>query len=226
MRRWLERNWLLLVVSVGIMLASSGVDGIYMGTWQPPRWTWLGLVVNTMFDIASPVITYKYGKLQSSSKKRKYTWPLLVFEVVAIGFSWFFSWRQLRIVMPPTEPIDWEWVAPVSAAAVPLVLAGIGYAMSLGETVITTDNDKSVAANDSALSELRAIVEAQAEQIERLSWPVARMADWESALAGLNGERAAMTETMARDILAKARLREPSPRTLTRFVAKAKEMES
>jgi hypothetical protein len=222
MKRWLGRNWLMLLVSVGIMLASSGVDGVYMGAWQPDRWHWLGLVVNTMFDIASPVITYKYGVLNRNAKKRKYTWPLLVAEVIAIGFSWFFGWRQLRIVMPIIEPTDWGWVAPVSAAATPLVLAAIGYAMSLGETVITDGENAQVFANDGALSELRAIVEQQAQQIERLSWPVARMPDWDSILNGLNGERAEMTETIACDLLAKANLRAPSPRTLVRFVAKAK----
>jgi hypothetical protein len=118
------------------MLASSGLDGTYMARWMSVGWGWSGYILNTMADIAGMVITYQYGCLQRKrdDDKKVKSRRLLVAEWIAVGFSWFFSWRQLRMVMPAVEPDSWQWVSPISAAFIPLLLAYIGYAQSLHET--------------------------------------------------------------------------------------------
>lgn len=133
LKRALQRNS-LWIMSVGLMAASSGVDGAYMATWMPPRAWWLGYVLNTTSDVASEVLMYWFGRLQQErkrTKKRRYSWWLLPATAASIAFSWFFSWRQLLRVMPAVEHSDARWVAPVSAAFVPLMLASVGYAQAL-----------------------------------------------------------------------------------------------
>ncbi len=127
-------NHSLWLVALGLMLASSGLDGIYMSKWMPVGVNWLGLVLNTMSDIGNLVIMYWYGRLRQSprgSKRYKLAGVLLPSELVAVTYSWFFSWRQLRAVLPAIEPENWRWVAPVAAGFIPLLLAFIGYAQSL-----------------------------------------------------------------------------------------------
>lgn len=135
MRIWeaIKRNSLWLM-SIGLMAASSGVDGAYMSTWMPQRAYWLGYVLNTTSDVASEVLMYWFGRLQQErkgSKKWRFSWWLLPAELVIVAFSWFFSWRQLRLVMPAVEGAAAVWVAPVSAAFAPILLAAIGYAQAL-----------------------------------------------------------------------------------------------
>ena len=48
-----------------------------------------------------------------------------------VAFSWFFGWRQLLMVLPQIEGGAATWVAPISAAFVPLLLAATGYAQAL-----------------------------------------------------------------------------------------------
>jgi len=133
-KRWTMDN-LLWIVAMGLMLASSGIDGVYMALWMPIGWAWLGLVLNTVADIANPVISHRFGQLQHdpSAAKRKASWILLGAEVVAVAYSWFFSWRQLLRVLPTVEPEDYPWIAFVSAGFIPLLLAFVGYAESLRE---------------------------------------------------------------------------------------------
>ena len=122
----------LWAVAFGLMLASSGLDGVYMAKWMPAGWGWLGLVLNTMSDIAAMTITYWFGRLQQSGKtKRRLSLVLLGAELVAVAYSWFFSWRQLRIVLPAVEPAAWGWVSAIAAGFIPLLLAFVGYAQSL-----------------------------------------------------------------------------------------------
>ena len=135
MRFWgrVKTNSLWLIGS-GLMLASSGLDGIYMGKWMPDGIFWLGLVLNTMSDVANQVLMYWFGRLRQSpknSKRYRLASALLPAEMVAVLYSWFFSWRQLRMVLPAIEPEHWRWVAPIAAGFIPLLLAFIGYAQSL-----------------------------------------------------------------------------------------------
>jgi hypothetical protein len=135
---WIGRNstWL---VGAGLMLASSGLDGVYMALWMPGGFGWLGLVLNTVADIADMKLGYEYAKLQRqrNEAKRQLAVLLLFGELVAIAYSWFFSWRQLRRVMPLVEPDAWRWVAPIAAGFIPLLLAFLGAAQALSETSTT-----------------------------------------------------------------------------------------
>jgi hypothetical protein len=131
-KAWLHENALWLV-GLGLMLASSGIDGAYMARLM--SWPALGYVLNTTADVAGMTLTYYYGRLlrdnARTSNKHKRARYLIISEVVAVGYSWFFSWRQLRLVIQPIEPVDYEWIAAVSAAFIPLLLAFIGWAQSL-----------------------------------------------------------------------------------------------
>jgi len=133
MKRWIGNN-VLWLAALGLMLASSGIDGTYMvSMMQRPLW-WLGYVMNTMSDLGGLAIMYAFGRLQQEpkrSKKWKLSWMLLGAEVVAIGYSWFFSWRQLLRALLPTEQGDTVWVAPIAAGFIPLLLAFIGWAQAL-----------------------------------------------------------------------------------------------
>lgn len=131
-KAWLHENALWLV-GLGLMLASSGIDGAYMARLM--SWPALGYVLNTTADVAGMTLTYYYGRLlrdnARTTNKHKQARYLIISEVVAVGYSWFFSWRQLRIVIQPIEPVGYEWIAAVSAAFIPLLLAFIGWAQSL-----------------------------------------------------------------------------------------------
>jgi hypothetical protein len=131
-KAWLHENALWLV-GLGLMLASSGIDGAYMARLM--SWPALGYVLNTTADVAGMTLTYYYGRLlrdnARTSNKHKQARYLIISEVVAVGYSWFFSWRQLRLVIRAIEPVEYEWIAVVSAAFIPLLLAFIGWAQSL-----------------------------------------------------------------------------------------------
>jgi hypothetical protein len=129
---WLARNS-LWCIGILLMLASSGLDGAYMARWQPEQMAWLGYVLNTVADCGGMLLSYWYGRLQMdrSVVKRRRSRVLLIGEGIAIAYSWFFSWRQLLIVLPAIEGGATAWVAPVTAGFVPLLLAAIGYTQAL-----------------------------------------------------------------------------------------------
>lgn len=131
-RGWLKRNS-LWVVGFGLMLASSGLDGVYMMLWMPTGAGVLGLILNTVADIANMKLGTEFGKLQRSrvKERRKLSILLLMGEFVAIAYSWFFSWRQMRRVLPAIEPDDWVWVSWVAAGFIPVTLFFLGIAQSL-----------------------------------------------------------------------------------------------
>jgi len=100
---------------------------------EPRLWP-LGYVLNTVSDVSGLIIMYAFGRLQQERKKSKkwrLSWALLGAEIVAVWFSWFFSWRQLRIVLPAIEGPFAESVAMIAAAFIPLLLAFIGWAQAL-----------------------------------------------------------------------------------------------
>lgn len=142
-KAWLLDN-LLWIIAMGLMLASSGIDGMYMARWMPPRVPWLGLVLNTMADTATVALTYSYGRLQQSPsrKKQRASWVLLGAEGVAVLYSWFFSWRQLSKVLPAVEGAATIWVAPVAAGFIPLLLAFCGYAESLSKAKLADSQNE------------------------------------------------------------------------------------
>lgn len=131
-------NWLLgnslWLAALGLMLASSGIDGAYMASMMEPSLWPLGYIMNTMSDVSGLAIMYWFGRLQQEhrgSKRWKLSRVLLGAEVVAVGYSWFFSWRQLIRTLQRVEYQDTIWVAPIAAGFIPLLLAFIGWAQAL-----------------------------------------------------------------------------------------------
>ena len=124
----------LWFAAIGLCLSSSGIDGAYMALMmEDPLWS-LGYVMNTVSDVSGLIIMYAFGRLQQESKgskKWKLSKRLLGAEVVAVLYSWFFSWRQLVRVLPDVEGPNTVWVAPIAAGFVPLLLAFIGWAQAI-----------------------------------------------------------------------------------------------
>jgi hypothetical protein len=134
---WLLRNSLFFA-TIGLCIASSGLDGTYMAAWMPPGLGWLGYVLNTVADLTGMIIFYQYSRLQQTrrneaggKRRLQLSRVLLGAEVITVGYSWFLSWRQLRIVLPAIEPQAWHWVAPAAAGFVPLLLAFVGFTQGL-----------------------------------------------------------------------------------------------
>ncbi|HUW11161.1 MAG TPA: C2H2-type zinc finger protein [Anaerolineae bacterium] len=129
------RDSSLWLVGLGLMLASSGLDGVYMAQWMPAGWGWLGLVLNTMSDVGNLTLAYWYTRLRQTAHRRSRRFRLanvlLAAELASVAYGWFFAWRQLRFVLPAIEPEHWRWVAPIAALFIPLLLAFIGWAQAL-----------------------------------------------------------------------------------------------
>lgn len=126
--------WVLTLIGIGLCLASSGWDGTYLSRYMPTSAPWLGYVLNTVMDVATQALTYAWGKLRQCDKRSKpYRLAALLIpvEIASVLASWFLSWRQLLIVMPSTEGANTWWVALIVASFTPLLLAGIGLALSL-----------------------------------------------------------------------------------------------
>jgi hypothetical protein len=109
---------------------------------------------------------------------------LLPAEIVAILYSWFFSWRQLRAILPAVEPEAWPWVSAVAAGFIPLLLAFVGYAQSLLAGKLETET-----------VEPREIRQVRTETVTVRSEPQATTetrrltrTEWRAFLATLNGD--------------------------------------
>lgn len=156
----------LLIIGLGLMLASSGIDGAYLTRIMPSGFFWLGLILNTTADLGGMVLTYYYGLLKrvspKGSRKYKMTNILLGAEIFAVFYSWFFSWRQLLIVMQSVESADYAWIAPIAAAFVPGLLAFIGYTESLLTEDETNETGAKVARKVTEVSRN----DAQVSQVE------------------------------------------------------------
>lgn len=139
---WLQRNSLILM-STGLFLASSGLDGSYMASMMPEGLGWMGFIMNTTGDVITLGLSYWYGRfrMDRSSVKRKKALVLLGAEVISCGYSWLFSWRMLLQTMTRIEGTAAVWLAPLAAAFVPLLLAFVGYAAALraGRVESTTE---------------------------------------------------------------------------------------
>jgi hypothetical protein len=124
---WFKRHQSDLIAG-GLMLASSGLDGLYMALWMPPGWGWLGLVLNTMADVTDLYLGKRVGTFLRSSDGIKRWGALAIFggQLVAIAYSWFFSYRQLLRVLPAIEPEHYEQIALWAAGFIPLLLAILG----------------------------------------------------------------------------------------------------
>ena len=123
----------LWLASIGLMIASSGLDGAYLSKLMPAGWAWLGLVLNTVADVVSELVMYWYGRLQmdASSAKRKRSRYLLVGQAMLVLYAWLFSWRQLVPILRQVDAEAATWLAPLSAAFIPTALIVVGYAQAL-----------------------------------------------------------------------------------------------
>jgi hypothetical protein len=127
LRAWINGHSSLLI-GAGLMLSSSGLDGVYMMAWTPDVPV-LGLVLNAMADAADLYLGDRMGRLMRSTDGTKRWGGLLALgfgQVIAVAYSWFFSWRQLVRVLPAIEPEHYLWIAPIAAGIIPLLLAILG----------------------------------------------------------------------------------------------------
>jgi len=136
MSKWITRllDNSLWLAALGLMISSSGIDGAYLVRMMEPRLWMLGYVLNTVSDVAGLTLMYWFGRLRAEpkkSKKHKYALALVPAEVVAVAYSWFFSWLQLRIVLRSIEGVDAQWIAPIAAGFIPLTLTSIGWAQAV-----------------------------------------------------------------------------------------------
>lgn len=148
------------LIGAGLMLASSGLDGVYMALWMPARVPWLGFVLNTMADITDLYLGHRVGRLIRSKDATKRLGAIALFagELVAVAYSWFFSWRQLLRILPAIEPEHYSWVAPLAAGFIPLLLAFLGI-----ESGLTSLNSKTFIAEErSSIAPQPAIIEPPA----------------------------------------------------------------
>ena len=203
--RWFRDNS-LWIVGLGLMLASSGLDGVYMSKWMPPGYGWLGLVLNTTSDISGMVIIYWYGRLRQdrSSRKRRLSNVLLAAEAVTVLYSWAFSWRQLRAVLRQYEPQDWQWVSAVAAGFIPLLLAFVGYAQALLAGRLQDPQEAKQPA-------------AKAEKTK------ATIADWREILPSLDGKDRELSAEDVKTILNRRGLAAPSRRTRSAWARLARQ---
>lgn len=126
----------LWLVACGLCLASSGIDGAYLAKMMVPGLWILGYILNTMSDVAGMVLMYWFGRLRQErrgSKRYRLAIALLPAEIVTVLYSWFFSWRQLKVVLLTVEGTEAQWVAPLAAGFIPALLAFIGLAQALRE---------------------------------------------------------------------------------------------
>ena len=183
----------LWIMSAGLMLASSGWDGAFLAKLMP--FAWMGYLLNTVADFAGLVIIYWYGRLRQcpkSSKKHKLAIGLLPAELLALCYSWCFSWLQLRVVMIPVEGKDTVWIAPIVAAYIPMQLFFIGVAQALLEgRWDQADVDRKNARREKATLEKARIDFATTNSGHRkapdlATWDVMMRDGWNCYYCGLN----------------------------------------
>lgn len=123
---------ILIVASIGLMFASSGLDGSYLSRAMGP---WFGYSLNTVSDIVSEVLMYAFARIRQTARKGskpwKLSWILLAVNVFMVAYAWFFGWRELRLTLPAIEGDAAKWVAPVMAGFVPVGILGAGIAQAL-----------------------------------------------------------------------------------------------
>lgn len=120
------------------MLASSGLDGAYMTLLMPQevliaRWTvsfaWLGLILNLAADGTDLYLSYRIGRLMNTKDAVK-QWGAVVLLVlgliVAAGYSWYFSYLQLRRVLPTFEVGNVDRTARIIAGFIPALIVILG----------------------------------------------------------------------------------------------------
>lgn len=123
---------ILLAASVGLMIASSGLDGSYLSRAMGP---YFGYTLNTVSDIVSEVLMYAFARIRQTARKDSKAWKLsyilLGINLCIVLYAWFFGWRELLITLPAVEGAAAAWVAPIMAGFVPIGILGAGIAQAL-----------------------------------------------------------------------------------------------
>lgn len=150
---WAAANSLWLV-ALALMAASAGLDGAYMARMMPAGAGWAGYILNGASDAAGLVLMFWFARLRQSPKNTKryrLALALLPAEIVTTVYAWFFSWRQLLLILPAVEGDAAGWVALVAAGFIPLLLAFVGFAQALlagrleGDSIAKAPSDSEVA---------------------------------------------------------------------------------
>jgi hypothetical protein len=130
-----------IAIGAGLMLASSGLDGAYMTLLMPQhvliaRWTvsfaWLGLVLNFAADGTDLYLSYRIGRLMNTRDTVKQWGAVILLALgllVAAGYSWYFSYLQLRRVLPAFEVGevgDVDRTARIIAGFIPALIVILG----------------------------------------------------------------------------------------------------
>lgn len=208
----------LWLASIGLMVASSGLDGAYLSKLMPPGWAWVGLVLNAVADVTSELGMYWYGRLQmdrSVVKQRRAKW-LLVGEGVLVGYAWLFSWRQLVPIIAKVDP-NARWMAPVAAAFIPSALIVVGYVQALLAGRIEAEKTSAQAEpGDAPVAPVKAPLRADGAPVAQ---PVARIDDFRAIVAGMNGERASLDADRLAAKLRERGLALPSASTVRRWLS-------
>lgn len=193
---WIIKNS-LWIASIGLMLASSGLDGAFLCKLMPESLWWLGLVLNTTTDVTSEFISYWTGRLaQDASKtKRRLSKLLWLPQGLLVGYAWLFSWRQIIPIMRIIEPQDYKWLSPICAGFVSVALVAVGYTQSLLAGKIEKEE---VAVQNTAITANGDAVGAAAQSL------IATYADWRGIADKLNGDRAKLTAERVNTLLIEA----------------------
>jgi len=131
----------LAASNLGLMLASGGIDGVYLQKLN--GWVMGGYILNIVADFASHELMVSFGKLWK--RKANWTkvakWFVLGVAVLSVFYTWLFSWRQLRfmVYVVETNPmakalklgsywetVEKEVIAFLSAGFAPVMIAGLG----------------------------------------------------------------------------------------------------
>jgi hypothetical protein len=142
----------LWLAAIGLMVASSSLDGVYLSRWTP-GFPLGGFILNTVADVSTLVISYHINRHRNGSDYKR---ALAASEnravslLITVGFSWLFTWRYLRPVifgieaqasLSPLVVLEWwpllKWVfcevlAALFSGFVPLMLWEIGRVQGIG----------------------------------------------------------------------------------------------
>lgn len=184
LREFVNEN-ILMLSGMLLMLASAGVDGLFLSMWMTKGFGWMGYVLNFVSDCSSYIMSNAYGDLQGNPdpEKRQRSKALLYGEFVNIVYSWMFSYLVLRerFVFIMARPIfakyatlETELLAFVSAGFVPLSLVFLGYADSLNKRYV--DDYRAQHTKDATAQQETQSATAQAPEMQAVDKPATHSA--------------------------------------------------
>ena len=124
---------ILWALSVGVWIGSAGFDGAFLRSLMPAAWYWgvFAYGLNFVADVSNELLAYVFMRLQQDnrkgSKKARWSYGLLAFELAALYFGTVFSWATIASTAPDLHPIL-QWSAALFAQ---VTLLGLGVAQAL-----------------------------------------------------------------------------------------------